>query len=132
MGAGAEPGGDRGSADFGDFGGGEGGAFRRIAGGKRLTEVWARLHVATGLPRGEFEELSPADLLALVRALEAAEERAARRDARLYALLCNLKPVGKKTCKEEDFLKKTAAPPESEEARQAIEAYRAWVGEGRG
>jgi hypothetical protein len=67
-----------------------------------------------------------------VRALEAAEERAARRDARLYALLCNLRPAGKKTWKEEDFLGKRTTPPESKEAREALEAYRAWVGEGRG
>lgn len=64
--------------------------------------------------------------------MEAREDREARRDARLYALLCNLRG-GKKTWTEADFYRgreEEAAVPdqESEEARQALEAYRAWVG----
>lgn len=45
------------------------------------------------------------------------------------ALLCNLLCGGKKTWTEKDFLREDppGVPPESEEARQAIEAYRAGV-----
>lgn len=55
-----------------------------------------------------------------------------RRDARLFALLCNLRPAGKKTWKETDFLaEESGAPQQTEEARQALEAYRARVAKGR-
>jgi len=69
---------------------------------------------------------------ALNAALAERERREMRRDARLFALLCNLRPAGKKTWKEEDFLSDPdGVPPESEEARQALEAYRARVAKGR-
>ena len=69
------------------------------------------------------------ELVALDTALSEKYRYELRRDARLYALLCNLLAGGKKTWTEKDFLGEDpeGVPPESEEARQAIEAYRAKV-----
>jgi hypothetical protein len=75
-------------------------------------------------------------VLALSEALSQREERELQRDAQLYALLCNLRGGGKnaKTWKAEDFFKprRAGGKEDDEKARQALEAYRAWVGEGRG
>ena len=68
----------------------------------------------------------------MVDALRERERRDARKEARLFALLCNLRPAGKKTWKEEDFLAAAEpVPQQSEEAREALEAYRARVAIGR-
>lgn len=97
--------------------------------------MWARLCVATGLRKADFEELELADIAALNHAVAEEERREMRRDARLYALMCNLTAGGRKggkTWSEEDFLpKETAGPVQTEEARQALEAYRARVSKGR-
>ena len=95
---------------------------------------------------GDFERLDAgSDLPALIEAVEERERREVemlearfkfdlRRDARLFSLLCNLLGGGKKTWTEKDFLAEDpgGVPPESEEARQAIDAYRAKVAERRG
>ncbi|RYD46023.1 MAG: hypothetical protein EOP83_30355 [Verrucomicrobiaceae bacterium] len=95
--------------------------------------MWARLHVATGLRRDEFERLEISDLAALHAALSDRYRSEAKRDARFMALLCNLLAGGKKTWTENDFFEEVprALPQESDEARQVIEAYRAEVAEGR-
>jgi hypothetical protein len=97
--------------------------------------VWARLCVATGLRRDEFEEMELADVAALNHAVAEEERREMRRDARLFALMCNLTAGGRKggkTWSEEDFLpKETAGPIDDEKAREALEAYRARVAKGR-
>lgn len=97
--------------------------------------MWARLHAATGLRKADFDELELADIADLNAAVAEAERREMRRDARLFALMCNLTAGGRKggkTWSEEDFLpKETAGPIEEEKARQALEAYRARVAKGR-
>ena len=94
--------------------------------------MWARLCVATGLRKADFEELELADIAALNAAVAERERQEMRRDARLFALLCNLRPAGKKTWKESDFLPEEPRPEgQTEEARQALEAYRARVAKGR-
>jgi hypothetical protein len=94
--------------------------------------VWARLHAATGLRKADFEELELADIAALNAAVAERDRQEMRRDARLFALLCNLRPTGKKTWKETDFLpEEPASDQQTEEAREALEAYRARVANGR-
>lgn len=73
-----------------------------------------------------------ADIAALNHAVAERDRHEMRRDARLFALLCNLRPAGKKAWKETDFLpEEPSTEAQTEEARQALEAYRARVAKGR-
>lgn len=97
-----------------------------------LTDLWARLHVETGLSRVEFEELDTEDIWALDRALAEKEQRRARRDARMFAHLANVSGNFKKAVTEEDFL----PAPEVDEAgkdkgEDALARYAAQVSSGR-
>lgn len=86
-------------------------------------EIWARLHVETGLSLAEFDELTIDEIEALNRALSERIDRGVRRDADYYALLCNLHGHGKRVWKAEDFLGKETASVQGPEAEAAIRAY---------
>lgn len=74
--------------------------------------------------RGEFESLALDELDALREALREKRERDAQKEARHFALLCNLHAGGKKVWKPEDFLA-SADKIEGPEAEAAIQAYMA-------
>ncbi len=92
-----------------------------------MTTTWAHLHLHTGLSLADFDELTVEDIEALQHALAQKQRHALRRDANLYALLCNLLGGGKKTFKSEDFLPENfdEAPVDPEEAAAVLAAYHA-------
>lgn len=64
-----------------------------------LSIIWAGLHVETGLSRADFEEMDTDGIEALRQAITAKRARESRRDANLFALMCNLHAGGKKSWK---------------------------------
>jgi hypothetical protein len=88
-----------------------------------LIDVWAGLHAATGLSRREFESLTIDEVAALQRAVAERFRVSARRDANLYALLCNLLASGKKRFTQADFLPSEEGEVDPVEAAAGLARY---------